>query len=142
MIRTRAYNTHPRLRANIKETLSLASSVLKKEGVRDAELTIVFISDGKMVNLNRQYLHHRYTTDVLSFPLQDEGKPGIEGEVYVNLDQARRQAKEYDVSFPDELRRLVVHGTLHLVGYTDDTQRGKRTMTRKEDSYLNNFKRT
>jgi probable rRNA maturation factor len=140
MIRVRAYNTHPRYHAGIKETLSLASAVLKREGVHDAELTVVFIHDKRMLDLNGSFLDHWYPTDVLSFPLHEGTGPGIEGEVYVNLDRARRQAKEYSISITQEIHRLVVHGILHLVGYRDDTRKGRQEMTSREDFYLNKKK--
>jgi probable rRNA maturation factor len=61
---------------------------------------------------------------------------GIEGEVYVNLDRARSQARTYTVSFGDEVRRLLIHGTLHLLGYSDATARGKARMKEREDFFL------
>jgi probable rRNA maturation factor len=60
----------------------------------------------------------------------------IEGEVYVNLDRARMQAREYGVGFADEVCRLVVHGTLHLFGYDDGTVARERHMKRREDRYV------
>ena len=60
----------------------------------------------------------------------------IEGEVYINLDRARIQAREYGVGFADEVCRLVVHGTLHLFGYDDKTVALERHMKRREDRYV------
>lgn len=84
--------------------------------------------------LNRRYLGHDRSTDVLSFPLA-EGRI-LEGEVYVNLDRARAQARDYGVSYPEEVIRLVVHGTLHLAGYEDGTALARRAMRLREDRYV------
>ncbi len=87
-----------------------------------------------MKNMNKRYLRHNRITDVITFPL-GAGR-GVEGEVYVNLDQARRQARAYGVPFHAEVKRLVVHGTLHLLGYRDSTPSLKTRMSRREDHYL------
>ena len=136
MIRVRVFNAHPRRKVNIKETVSLVRRVLKNEGTHDAELNIVFINDKRMIEMNGRYLDHWYTTDVLSFSLTDEGNEKNEGEVYINLDQARRQAKHYNVAIHNEVSRLVTHGILHLVGYRDNTRHEKKRMTEREDLYL------
>ena len=89
-----------------------------------------------MINLNGRFLHHWYSTDVLSFPVEEIGKRSVEGEIYVNLDQARRQAREYDVSIRNEVGRLVIHGILHLLGYDDKRKDERLKMTMRENVYL------
>jgi rRNA maturation RNase YbeY len=108
--------------------------VLRGEGCREGEVSVVCISDGVSRRLNRRYLRHDYATDVLCFPL-GEGRI-IEGEIYVNLDRARVQARRYAVSRVHELARLVVHGTLHLLGYDDRVTVQQQRMRRQEDRYL------
>ncbi|MBI1807597.1 MAG: rRNA maturation RNase YbeY [Ignavibacteria bacterium] len=109
--------------------------VLQGECKGEAEINVIAIHDRAMLALNSTYLGHYYATDVLSFPLSEDKKK-LEGEVYVNLDQARRQAREYGVSMNNECVRLVIHGVLHLVGYTDVTAREKKRMTKRENGYL------
>jgi len=92
--------------------------------------------------MNRRFLDHDYVTDVISFPLGEEHEPGAQAEIYVNLDRAKSQAREYRVSFADETRRLLIHGTLHLMGYSDDTPRQKARMTRREDFHLSRLTRS
>lgn len=89
-----------------------------------------------MIRLNTAYLRHRHPTDVLSFPLSDHPERMLEGEVYVNLDQARRQARRHRITLKNEAARLVIHGVLHLLDYDDGTLDDKREMTRLEDAYL------
>ena len=74
-----------------------------------------------------------YPTDIITFPLEDEV---LDGELYISLDTAARQAKEYGVSLTNELMRLVAHGTLHLVGYDDATDQQRKEMSRLEDNYI------
>jgi len=131
----RIFNAHPKHRLRHAPTAALARRVLAGEGIRDASLGVIFIDDRRMKAMNTRFLRHRYTTDVLSFPLAERGG-ALEGEVYVNLDQSARQAAAYRVTFRTEVRRLVVHGVLHLAGHRDGTERERRGMKRKEDAYL------
>ncbi len=89
-----------------------------------------------MRELNGTYLGHHDTTDVLTFPLHEASDKELVAEIYVNVDQARRQARTYGVTIRNELSRLVIHGVLHLVGYDDTTKPGKEKMKRREDHYL------
>jgi probable rRNA maturation factor len=129
-------NAHPSYRRRSGDVRRITRSVLRTEKRRTADLGVIFINDRRMRALNAEFLRHYYTTDVLSFPLSDRHAACLEGEIYVNLDQARRQAREYGVSFRQEIFRLVIHGTLHLLGYDDKTRMGKERMTRRENTYL------
>ena len=100
-------------------------------------MNIVFVDDSFITNLNRDYIHKNSTTDVISFVLEEDSeKKNLEGEVYVNPEQAKRQAQEYDVSWQNELFRVIIHGVLHLVGYDDQNSLDKKDMTKKENYYL------
>lgn len=129
-------NSHPSLRFPKKETLRALECVLKLEGVRHVEVSVVFVENRYIRRVNRKYLQHDYTTDVISFPLGEDGSPEVEGELYINLDRARSQAKVYGVTFAEETRRLLIHGALHLLGYRDATPRTRAVMTRREDEIL------
>ena len=137
MIQVRVFNAHPKYKVDVRETLLLARHVFSGEGQVKAECSVIFINDKRMTAMNAQYLNHRYATDVLSFPYHEE-REIISGEVYINLDQARRQAKKYKVTIKNEVQRLVIHGVLHLVGYEDETKRQKKRMTVIENTYLRN----
>jgi rRNA maturation RNase YbeY len=92
-----------------------------------------------MKSLNGAYLDHWRATDVLTFPLHEKGARVLSGEIYVNLDQARRQAREYRVSIREETARLVIHGALHMCGYLDATPSQKKRMTEKQELYVRKF---
>lgn len=136
MINIRAFMTHPIKRISLKETLRYARNVLEKEGYDDAEINIVFVNDAEMIKLNGKYRNHWNVTDVLSFDLSERNTKKLEGEVYVNVEQAYLQGKELNVGFKNEIARLVVHGILHLTGYNDDTIQRKKAMTSREDFYI------
>jgi rRNA maturation RNase YbeY len=129
-------NNHPSLRFPKRETFRAIRSVLKYESVRSFQVSVVFVGSRFIRRINRRYLQHDYVTDVIAFPLgEGRGNP-LEGEIYVNLDRGRSQAREYKVPFADEIRRLLIHGTLHLLGYTDSMSREKAQMTQRENLLL------
>jgi probable rRNA maturation factor len=108
--------------------------VLRGEGYRAADISVVCVNDGVSRRINTRFLRHDFATDVISFPL-GEGD-AVEGELYVNLDRVRVQARRYCVSRSTELVRLVIHGVLHLIGYDDQTARERGRMHEREDVYL------
>jgi probable rRNA maturation factor len=96
--------------------------LLSKDFKPDADIVnVVFVTDRQIHVLNRKYLKRDRPTNVISFNCNDPcipGEPRLLGEVYVSRDRARVQAREYGVSYASELRRLVLHGLLHLLGLT------------------------
>jgi len=127
-------NAHRRYRIARKVVAGYVRHVLKSAAHKRARLSVVFIDSRYSRIINRKYLKHDYATDVISFPLE-EGE-NLEGEIYVNLDKARQQARRYGVSFSNEIARLVVHGTLHLVGFDDRTINGAARMKKEEDKHV------
>jgi len=104
--------------------------LLRGLGLRDAELSIVLVSDGEMQRLNRRWRRKDRPTDVLSFPL-DAG--GLLGDVVISVDTARRQAAEQGTTLGREADRLLIHGLLHLLGYDHERSPAEaRRMQRRE----------
>jgi probable rRNA maturation factor len=129
-------NSHPSLRFPKRETFRVIQSVLQYESVRSFQVSVVFVGSRYIRRINRRFLQHDYITDVIAFPLGGENDAPVEGEIYVNLDRAKAQARDYGVTFAEEARRLVIHGTLHLLGYSDSGLRKKAKMTQREDLLL------
>jgi probable rRNA maturation factor len=98
-------------------------------------IQIIYVTDKYIHELNNKYLKHNYPTDVISFEMGD-GKE-IDGEVYISIDTARRQANDYDVSLTNEVMRLAVHGTLHLLGFDDQDDASRNKMRLLEEKYIN-----
>jgi probable rRNA maturation factor len=119
-----------------KALRSLAGRVLTGEGEADRSLNIVYCTDRYMQSLSLKFGKNGRITDVLAFDLSDGEIPGFIGEVYVNLQQARRQAKDMNISYIEEVKRLTVHGILHLLGYRDRRAVDRRRMWERQESYL------
>jgi rRNA maturation RNase YbeY len=139
MISVRAVNAHPQYRTNLSATVTLARRVFRRERRLRIDCSIIYIHDALMKSLNGAWLDHWHATDVLTFPLHEKGEKTLSGEIYVNLDQARRQAREYRVSIREETARLVIHGALHMCGYLDATPAQKKRMTTKQEFYVRTF---
>ncbi len=134
MIRVDVFNAHPKGRVATKAVVGYVKRVLRATKSTKALISVVFVDSRYCRKVNRLYLNHDYITDVLSFPL--ESGRLLEGEMYVNLDRARTQAREYGVTIANEVARLVIHGTLHLVGYDDTTDRKASAMKTEEERHM------
>ncbi len=112
----------------------LAGNILRRESARMWSVDIVYCRDRDIMPLNRKFKGHRQSTDVLAFDLRDN--ESYLGEIYVNLQMARRQARENRVSYNEEVKRLTIHGILHLLGYRDNTLKNRAAMWARQESYL------
>ncbi len=102
--------------------------LLAQLGMRDIELSVLVCDDARMLDLNRTYRGKDATTDVLSFPSQGPGIPGEPkhlGDIVISCEQASRQAEEIGQTLNVELRFLMLHGVLHLLGYDHETDQGE-----------------
>jgi probable rRNA maturation factor len=116
-----------------------AVAALRAERVKDAMLSITFVGRAAISELNRRYLGHHGPTDVISFGLGRQGRRGpVVGDIYICPEIARSNAKRQDVSSQEELLRLVVHGTLHTLGYDhpEGATRTNSAMWRKRERIL------
>ncbi|MDP3467137.1 MAG: rRNA maturation RNase YbeY [Daejeonella sp.] len=98
-------------------------------------LNYIFCSDPYLLTINQQYLNHDTYTDIITFD-NSENIGEIVGDIFISLDRIRENAKELDLNVIDELHRVMIHGTLHLLGYPDKGKSAKALMTEKEDFYL------
>lgn len=113
---------------------------LKSVGVKEARLSIAFISDGQIKRLNRIYRGKKKPTDVLAFSMREGRRlkrdTSILGDIAISVDRARKQAKRFGSTFKKELYLYVIHGILHLTGYDDEKAVSRRSMRRKEKEIL------
>lgn len=93
-----------------------ARAALRHAGARNAELSITLLDDTEISGMNREFLAHDGPADVIAFALYDEGEDPV-GDIYIGFDEALRQARVNDVAINEELARLAVHGTLHVLGH-------------------------
>jgi rRNA maturation RNase YbeY len=104
---------------------------------RIGEITYIFCSDAKLLEINKQYLNHDYYTDIVTFDYSEGGF--ISGDIFISLDTVKSNAEEFKVSFNNELKRILIHGVLHLCGQDDKTPELRVEMTEKENLALNCF---
>jgi rRNA maturation RNase YbeY len=90
------------------------------------------------LTLNRQFLHHDYYTDILSFPLSGPGDPLV-AEIYISIDRVRDNAGNHQASFREELHRVIFHGILHFCGYKDTSSADIKKIRGMEDKYLKTY---
>lgn len=116
-------------------------SLFKKEGKLVDSLSYIFCSDHYLLDINKQYLHHDFYTDIITFDLSADNKGPITGEVYISIDRVRDNAQNFNASFKQEIHRVIFHGALHLCGYKDKTAKEEILMRKKEDVYLASYLR-
>ena len=104
-----------------------------------AEISLALLADSEMQELNLRHLGKDSTTDVISFSLGGEGL--VVGDVYVGFEQAMRQAEELGIEVGEELARLAIHGTLHVLGYDhpEGPERSKSPMFQVQEQLLRNL---
>jgi rRNA maturation RNase YbeY len=108
---------------------AFATTALEVMPTDAAGATVAFVSDRAMRELNRMWRHKQGTTDVLSFPAEQDEFEKLEGsrlgDVVISVEQAARQAKENGLSFDQEIAQLILHGLIHLCGYDHETDNGE-----------------
>lgn len=124
---------------NARSVKATARQLLEALGERDAALSLSFVDDAHIRELNRLHRGKDKPTDVLSFPLAAaDPANGVErllGDVVISVDTARRQAADYDASLEAEINRLLIHGVLHVMGH-DHEETAERDRMRAEERRL------
>ena len=122
-----------------KKSINILKSTLDKELISKAKINLIFAKDELLNNLKIEYFQKDHLTDVIAFRINDYMDTEVEGEIYISLERAIDNAKEYDEEVSKELARLIIHGTLHLLNYKDNTDDEKFIMTELENKYLKDF---
>lgn len=131
----RIYSIDKKIKKNkIHDLVKSLSSELKFV-VSNLEINIVTQND--ILEINKTYLKHNFTTDIITFNYSDLFN-GLDGEIFISIDDAFTNSKKFKVSLSDELVRLVIHGVLHLLGYDDQTLADKKVMKKLENKLLSN----
>ena len=111
--------------------------VITAEGYSPGDIAYIFCSPEYHIGINRQYLGHDYHTDVITFDYSDrKGARIVSGDIFIDVETVADNARQYGATTLQEMRRIVVHGVLHLCGQGDKTPRTNAQMHRKEDKYL------
>lgn len=112
----------------------IISRIVSDGGMRGGLADVVFTSDEKVYEINKEFLGHDYYTDIITFDYNN-GKT-VNGEIYISAERVRLNAEKFGVKYDSEMRRVIFHGFLHLCGYDDSTTEEKKKMAEMEEMYL------
>lgn len=132
-------NLYPAFKIPItnKSVKSLISVVMNTEDCVLNELVINFVENSEIRRINKKYLKHDYLTDIITFPY-NSNKKNIEGEIFISPETVKKNGEIYNTGYKMELKRVIIHGCLHLAGYNDKTNKQKELIREKENFYLSN----
>jgi probable rRNA maturation factor len=119
------------------EAKKFIASMLKKYSKTPENINYIFCSDDYLLSINKKYLKHDYSTDIITFDLGEKDR--IVADIYISADRARENAKHFKVSFHSEIVRLLIHGALHLSGFNDKTSKDYQRMKKLEMTYLKQY---
>ena len=116
---------------------SWISKVIASELKREREINYIFCDDSYLVEINRKYLDHDTLTDIISFDYSI-GKE-LQGDIFISVERVRENAIDFNVSFDEELKRVMAHGILHYCGYKDKSKDEEKIMRHKEEEKMKMF---
>jgi probable rRNA maturation factor len=116
---------------------SWISAVILSESNSEGEINYIFCDDDYLLELNQKHLNHDTLTDILSFDYSLGNE--IHGDIYISIERVRENAIDFNVTFQEELSRVMIHGILHYCGYKDKTESDEQLMRLKEDEKIKLF---
>jgi len=116
---------------------SWISNVILSENKKEGDINYIFCDDEYILEINKQYLDHDYFTDIISFDYSVGNE--LHGDIFVSIDRVRENAIDFNVTFDEELKRVLVHGVLHYCGYKDKSVEDEQVMRSKEDEKIKMF---
>ncbi|MGB3948410.1 MAG: rRNA maturation RNase YbeY [Bacteroidia bacterium] len=121
-------------KALLKKWITL---VIEKKKKKTGAINFIFCSDSYLLDINQNYLKHNTFTDIITFDYsKNQQNTPISGDIFISIERVKENANKYDVSFENELHRIIIHGILHLLGYTDKKKIDKEEMTKAENNSL------
>ena len=126
-------NVNYRLRGS-RNFLKVIGEVIREYRNVPGSLSFIFMTDEELLQINREFLNHDYYTDVITF---DYGNSGfIEAEIYMSIETIKKNSHNYKVSLKEEVKRVMIHGALHICGFEDSTEKEKEQMRIHEDKWI------
>jgi len=120
---------------NIRVLRLWITTCANRESKQIGDINFIFCDDSYLLNINREYLKHNFLTDIITFN-NSENNSIISGDIFISIDRAKENAALFKQTTKKEVRRLLVHGLLHLIGYSDKTTKAKKVMRELEDTCL------
>ena len=112
------------------------NEVITSEDLECGDVNVIFVTDEKLLEMNQQFLQHDYYTDIITFDYSEDSL--ISGELYISIDRVNENALEMD-GYENEIKRVCVHGVLHLCGYGDKSEEEIIEIRSKENYYIDKF---
>jgi probable rRNA maturation factor len=113
------------------------SQVILSENKREGDINYIFCDDEFLLGINQEYLNHDTLTDIISFDYSIGNE--LHGDIFISVERVQENAEDFNVSFDEELKRVLVHGILHYCGYKDKTSNEEKEMRLKEDEKIQLF---
>jgi len=113
------------------------SEVISSENKDLGDINYIFCDDEYLLQINRQYLDHDTLTDIISFDYSERNT--LQGDIFISVERVKDNASDFEVSFEEELKRVLVHGVLHYCGYKDKSEADERLMRQKEEEKMKLF---
>lgn len=123
--------------ANEEQYENWLSEVIESEGKTEGEINYIFCDDAYLLEKNIEFLNHDTLTDIISFDYTMGNL--ISGDIFISVERVKENAADFNVSFDEELRRVMAHGILHYCGYKDKTEADEQLMRGKEDEKIKLF---
>ncbi len=131
-------NQYPSIPINPIAVKKFATQITRALELPVATITIVFVDNRTLQELHLQYLNDDSPTDIMTFPLNEPGEP-VEADMIISLEMAQENARYFGVTLEEEVKRLIVHGILHLSGLEDATPEQQQRMRQEEDRLLTRY---
>jgi rRNA maturation RNase YbeY len=120
-----------------QEQLSLwIEKTIEQEQKMLQSINFIFCNDAYLHKINLEYLDHDTLTDIITFPYSEEH---IESDIYISVERVKENAQKFNVPFEKELKRVIIHGVLHLCGYKDKEEAEQKLMREKENYYIEKY---
>jgi len=121
-----------------KELKTFLTSIFDRENVDFQSVSYIFCRDGFLLNLNKKFLNHNTYTDIITFSLSATETP-ISAEIYISAERVQENSASLAVDYQEEILRVMIHGILHLCGFSDHTDAEKKIMRQRENFYLSKY---
>jgi probable rRNA maturation factor len=112
------------------------NQIVRKYKHRIQQVDYIFCSDEFLLKINQDYLKHDFYTDIITFPFHLTGSKDLHADIYISIDRVKENAETHKVSFIDELHRVMIHGILHMVGFSDKDDKSTIEMRKAENLAL------
>jgi len=134
------YNDYsPRFSYNQEQIKKLVLNIFEEKLFLNIKLSIIFTKREFLSEMKKKYFNVNQYTDVIAFNLENN-KESLDAEIYISIDDVKENSKKFSDSFEEEFKRIIIHGSLHLIGYNDTTKKEIELMRSLENKYLLEYK--